>query len=198
MKKISKIFLLVLFFFSFIFSADVFGKVISEGKSDAKVTIKVFSSLTCPACANFHSKIYYQLKKDFIDKDIMRFEHHPFPLDLAALNAEIILRCLVDNSKRLQFLSKIYEKQRKWADGSDINKINDSIKKIGLEFDLKSEEMNKCLKNEKYQDEILNLRIEAQKKYKIDATPTIFINEKKYSGNIEYKQFKKAVEKNFK
>ena len=198
MKKISKIFLLVLFFFSFIFSADVFGKVISEGKSDAKVTIKVFSSLTCPACANFHSKIYYQLKKDFIDKDIMRFEHHPFPLDLAALNAEIILRCLVDNSKRLQFLSKIYEKQRKWAVGSDINKINDSIKKIGLEFDLKSEEMNKCLKNEKYQDEILNLRIEAQKKYKIDATPTIFINEKKYSGNIEYKQFKKAVEKNFK
>ena len=198
MKKISKIFLLVLFFFSFIFSADAFGKVISEGKSDAKVTIKVFSSLTCPACANFHSKIYYQLKKDFIDKDIMRFEHHPFPLDLAALNAEIILRCLVDNSKRLQFLSKIYEKQRKWAVGSDINKINDSIKKIGLEFDLKSEEMNKCLKNEKYQDEILNLRIEAQKKYKIDATPTIFINEKKYSGNIEYKQFKKAVEKNFK
>ena len=198
MKKISKIFLLLLFFFSFIFSADAFGKVISEGKSDAKVTIKVFSSLTCPACANFHSKIYYQLKKDFIDKDIMRFEHHPFPLDLAALNAEIILRCLVDNNKRLQFLSKIYEKQRKWAVGSDINKINDSIKKIGLEFDLKSEEMNKCLKNEKYQDEILNLRIEAQKKYKIDATPTIFINEKKYSGNIEYKQFKKAVEKNFK
>ena len=198
MKKISKIFLLLLFFFSFIFSADAFGKVISEGKSDAKVTIKVFSSLTCPACANFHSKIYYQLKKDFIDKDIKRFEHHPFPLDLAALNAEIILRCLVDNSKRLQFLSKIYEKQRKWAVGSDINKINDSIKKIGLEFDLKSEEMNKCLKNEKYQDEILNLRIEAQKKYKIDATPTIFINEKKYSGNIEYKQFKKAVEKNFK
>ena len=198
MKKISKIFLLILFFFSFIFSADAFGKVISEGKSDAKVTIKVFSSLTCPACANFHSKIYYQLKKDFIDKDIMRFEHHPFPLDLAALNAEIILRCLVDNNKRLQFLSKIYEKQRKWAVGSDINKINDSIKKIGLEFDLKSEEMNKCLKNEKYQDEILNLRIEAQKKYKIDATPTIFINEKKYSGNIEYKQFKKAVEKNFK
>ena len=196
MKKISKIFLLILFFFSFIFSADAFGKVISEGKSDAKVTIKVFSSLTCPACANFHSKIYYQLKKDFIDKDIMRFEHHPFPLDLAALNAEIILRCLVDNSKRLQFLSKIYEKQRKWAVGSDINKINDSIKKIGLEFDLKDKDMNKCLKNDEVQDEILNQRIEAQKKYKIESTPTILINEKKYFGNIHYKEFKKAIEKN--
>ena len=56
--------------------------------------------------------------------------------------------------------------------------------------------MNKCLKNEKFQDEILNLRIEAQKKYKIESTPTIFINEKKYTGKIEYKEFKKIIEKN--
>ena len=196
MKKISKIFLLILFFFSFIFSADAFGKVISEGKSDAKVTIKVFSSLTCPACANFHSKIYYQLKKDFIDKDIMRFEHHPFPLDLAALNAEIILRCLVDNSKRLQFLSKIYEKQRKWAVGSDINKINDSIKKIGSQFGLGGGEMDRCLENDKSQDEILNQRIEAQKKYKIEATPTVFVNNKKYTGKSDYLKFRKVIEKN--
>ena len=152
--------------------------------------------MTCPACANFHSKIYSQLKIDFIDEGIIRFEHHPFPLDLAALNAEIILRCHVDNSKRFELLGKIYEKQRLWASGSDINKINDSIKKIGLETNLNNEEMDKCLKNDKSQDEILNLRIEAQKKYKIEATPTIFINGKKYSGKIEYKQFKKAIERN--
>ena len=56
--------------------------------------------------------------------------------------------------------------------------------------------MNNCLKNEKSQDEILNQRIEAQKKYKIQSTPTIFINEKKYSGKVNYKQFKKAIERN--
>ena len=83
-----------------------------------------------------------------------------------------------------------------WALGSDINKINDSIKKIGYEIDLENEEMNKCLKNEQSQDEILNLRIEAQKKYKIESTPTILINEKRYSGKIDYKQFKKALERN--
>ena len=198
MKKISKIFFNLIFLWIIAFSAEAENKILSKGKGDAKVVVKVFSSLTCPACANWHSKIFYQLKKDFIDEGLVKFEHHPFPLDLAALNAEIILRCHVDNNNRFELLSKIYEKQSIWAVGSDINKINDSIKKIGLEFDLKSEEMNKCLKNEKYQDEILNLRIEAQKKYKIDATPTIFINEKRYSGNIEYKQFKKAVEKNFK
>ena len=35
-----------------------------------------------------------------------------------------------------------------------------------------------------------------KKKYKIDSTPTIIINEKKYTGKIDYKQFKKSIEKN--
>ena len=196
MRELNKIFYKALFLIIIVFSADAESKTVFEGKSEAKVIIKVFSSLTCPACANFHSKIYSQLKIDFIDEGIIRFEHHPFPLDLAALNAEIILRCHVDNSKRFELLGKIYEKQRLWASGSDINKINDSIKKIGLETNLNNEQMDKCLKNDKSQDEILNLRIEAQKKYKIEATPTIFINGKKYSGKIEYKQFKKAIERN--
>ena len=196
MRELNKIFYKALFLIIIVFSVDAESKSVFEGKSEAKVIIKVFSSLTCPACANFHSKIYSQLKIDFIDEGIIRFEHHPFPLDLAALNAEIILRCHVDNSKRFELLGKIYEKQRLWASGSDINKINDSIKKIGLETNLNNEQMDKCLKNDKSQDEILNLRIEAQKKYKIEATPTIFINGKKYSGKIEYKQFKKAIERN--
>ena len=196
MKKVNKIILKVILPFLVLISTPLESKILSEGRSDAKVTVKVFSSLTCPACANFHSKIYYQLKEDFIDKGMIRFEHHPFPLDLAALNAEVILRCNLDNSKRLKLLGKIYEKQSSWAVGSDINKINDLIKKIAFEVNFKNEEINKCLKNDKYQDEILSQRIEAQKKYKIEATPTIFINDKKYSGKIEYKQFKKAVEKN--
>jgi protein-disulfide isomerase len=56
--------------------------------------------------------------------------------------------------------------------------------------------MNKCLENNKTQDDILNQRIEAQKKYKIESTPTILVNEKKYSGKTDYKIFKKIIEKN--
>ena len=196
MKKASKIFSKISFLIFLLFSFEVKSKIISIGNENSKVTIKVFSSLTCPACANFHSKIYYQLKKEFIDGGLVKFEHHPFPLDLAALNAEIILRCDVDNIKKFELLSKIYEKQRVWAVGSDINKINDSIKKIGTELNLENNKMNDCLGNDKKQDEILNQRIEAQKKYKIESTPTILINEKKYSGEIEYFEFKKAIEKN--
>ena len=56
--------------------------------------------------------------------------------------------------------------------------------------------MNSCLKNNEVQDEILNERIKAQKKYKIDSTPTILVNEKKYNNKIDYKAFKKIIDKN--
>ena len=196
MKELSKIFFKTLLLFLIVFSVKVHSKILSDGNANAKVIVKVFSSLTCPACANFHSEIYYDLKKDFIDAGLVKFEHHAFPLDLAALNAEIILRCSINDEKKFELLGRIYKKQNSWAVGSDINKINESIKKIGSEFNMKNEKMNNCLKNDKSQDEILNQRIEAQKKYKIQSTPTVFINEKKYSGKVNYKQFKKAIEKN--
>ena len=198
MKETNKIVYKTLFLIFILFSVNVESKIVVKGSSEAKVVVKVFSSLTCPACANWHSKIFNQMKKDFIDEGLVRFEHHPFPLDLAALNAEIILRCQVDNDKRFELLAQIYEKQSFWAVGSDIIKINNSIKKIGSSFGLGEDEMDKCLQSEKSQDEILNQRIEAQKKYKIESTPTIFINEKKYFGKIEYSKLKKEVEKNLK
>jgi protein-disulfide isomerase len=169
--------------------------VLSIGSPDAKVTVKVFSSLTCPHCANFHSNVYEKLKDEYIDKGLVKFEHHAFPLDLAALNAEIIVRCQNNRERKFELLTEIYNKQTSWAIGSDINKINALIKKVGLNFDLSEEKMDACLINEQVQDEILEQRIEAQKKYKIESTPTIIINEKKYLGKIDYKQFKKAIDK---
>ena len=67
------------------------------------MTIKVFSSLTCPHCANFHTNIYEKLKEEYIDKGLVKFEHHAFPLDLAALNAEVIVRCQIMMKKNLNF-----------------------------------------------------------------------------------------------
>ena len=195
MIEINKFFYKIIFLIFFVFSVQAESKVLSIGSPEAKVTIKVFSSLTCPHCASFHTDIYKKLKKEYIDKGLVKFEHHPFPLDLAALNAEIVVRCHEDSSKNFELLNEIYKMQTSWAIGSDINKINKLIKKVGLDFSLSNEKMDKCLKDDQAQDEILTQRINAQKKYKIESTPTIIINEKKYLGNIDYNQFKKAIDK---
>ena len=195
MKEINK-FLIRFFLIFFAFTVQAESKVLSMGSSQAKVTVKVFSSLTCPHCANFHTKIFNNLKKDYIDKGLVRFEHHPFPLDLAALNAEVIVRCQTDNNKKFELLEEMYNKQKFWAVGSDINKINGLIKEVALNFDLSEEKINNCIKDDIAQDQILEQRIKAQKEYKIESTPTIIVNEKKYTSKTDYKTFKKVIDKN--
>ena len=196
MKKIIRKFYLLILFIIFVTPAfsDTNG-ILKIGNEKAKITVKVFSSLTCPHCANFHEEVILKLKKDYIDTNIIKFEHHGFPLDLAALNAEKILLCFVDREKRFNFLTQIYKKQKKWAVGSDINTINDSIKIIGKEVGLSSDSMDKCIDNKEIEDKILDERINAQKKYKISSTPTIYINEKQYEGKHDYKLFKKELDK---
>ena len=125
MKKLNKILYKTLILILFSYSAQAENKILSIGNDAAKVTVKVFSSLTCPHCASFHKIIFSELKKEYIDKGLVKFEHHAFPLDLAALNAEIIIRCHVDNNKKFEVLEKLYDKQKEWAVGSDINIINE-------------------------------------------------------------------------
>ena len=74
MKEINKFLEITLIvFFSLIVSAE--SKILSIGNSDAKVTVKVFSSLTCSHCANFHNAIFNNLKEDYIDKGLVKFKN---------------------------------------------------------------------------------------------------------------------------
>jgi protein-disulfide isomerase len=166
----------------------------SKNNSNSILVIKVFSSLTCPHCADFHGAIYKKLENEYISVGRVKFEHHAFPLDLAALNAEKILQCSTDNQTNMNFLTEIYKKQNKWTMGSDIKVINESIKKIGKEFNLTESQMNKCLMDENLEEKILNERIKSQKNYKVKSTPSIYLNEKKYEGKRDYKSFKKAID----
>ena len=170
-------------------------KNIFFGNKDAKIVVKVFSSLTCPYCADFHKKVFIKLKKEFVDSNLVRFEHHSFPLDLAALNAEKILRCTNNYKKRIAIFNEIYEKQEEWASGNDINNINSKLSKIAKKYDLNDDRIKNCLVNENLENEILEIRINGSKKYSIQSTPTIFINEKKYDGKHDYNLFKKEIEK---
>ncbi len=198
MPKINSLLCFLVFIFllnNFQVNASENKSLISIGSDEAKVTVKVFSSLTCPHCANFHSKIFNKLKKEFIDTNNVRFEHHGFPLDLAAFNAEKVLRCVENKEKRLDLLSKLYEKQDSWASGSDINNINTKLIKIANDYNLNDDKSSNCLNSEKLEDEILEEKINGNKKYSIKSTPTVFINEKKYEGEHNYNDFKKAIKK---
>ena len=193
MKKIIRYYYVL--FFLILQSTFVFANI-SIGEQNAKVNVKVFSSLTCPHCASFHIKIFNKLKEEYIDNNKVYYEHLSFPLDLAALNAEKIIKCASNKDIAFKLLDSIYRNENKWAVGEDINKINNSLINLSVKFDLKREKLNECLKDENLQDQILSQRIEAQRNYKISSTPTILINDKEYDGKHDFKSFKKQIDKN--
>ena len=164
------------------------------GADEAPVKIKIFSSLTCPHCANFHINIVSEIKKKYVDSGKVQLIFIDFPLDQIALNASILLHCL-EQEKQMTFLDNLYENQSKWTSGSDLSEINNNLKKIVKILGISSDEFDKCLNNEIITDKILNDRINAHQKYSINSTPTIIINEKKFEGSVSFKNIKKKIEK---
>ena len=72
---------------------DIQNNLIVLGNDQAPIKIKIFSSLTCPHCANFHIKVVPELKKEYIDSGKAQIIFIDFPLDEAAFNAAKLLHC---------------------------------------------------------------------------------------------------------
>jgi len=164
------------------------------GNDDAPVKIKIFSSLTCPHCADFHMEVIPEIEKNYVKFGKVQLIFLDFPLDLASLNASKLLHCL-DKKKQIKFLDSIYENQAKWTSGSDLSEINNNLKEMVKDLGISPTEFEKCLNNETVENNILNIRIEGQRKYSINSTPTIIINEKKFEGSADFKNMKKKIDK---
>ena len=170
------------------------GDLIVLGKHNAPVKIKIFSSLTCPHCASFHKEIVSEIKKEYVESGQVQLIFIDFPLDQSAFNASKLLHCL-DQNKQLKFLDTIYENQEEWVIGSNIDQINNNLKKIVQNLGISPSKFDKCLNDEIIADKILNGRISGQQKYSINATPTIIINEKKFEDSVSFENIKKKIEK---
>ena len=170
-------------------------ELIFIGKDDAPVEIKVFSSLTCPHCANFHINVISKIKKKYVSTGKVKIIFIDFPLDLPALNASKLLHC-VEKNKQMLVMDLIYEKQKEWIVGDTIDEINNNLKKIATTSGINSDKIENCFSDETIENKVLNGRIEGHKKYSISSTPTIIINEKKYKGSNDFENIEKLIKKN--
>jgi len=189
-----KLFLIILFltFSSASLNSEIKINPISEGNIDAKIHLIIYESLTCGHCANFHKNVYPDLKKDFIDKGLVKIEFRNFPLDMLALNASKIAHCR--NDGKSEILHFLYKNQKKWVKGETVEEANNNIKNI-IKDNAFEINFNKCLNNKEIEDHILEDRVEGVKKFKIEATPTLIINNKKFDKALNYKNIKKFLEK---
>ena len=123
-----KIIVIIILFLSFISYAKAETNRIISGNKNAKITIIAYESLTCSHCADFHKKVYPQLKKEYIDTGLAKIEFRHFPLDMAALNASKIAQC--KSGQSLEILDSLYSNQQEWVKGNTVEVINNNLKKF--------------------------------------------------------------------
>ena len=188
-----KIIFLVLIFLTTVLNVQAEEiKRITVGNKDAKITIIAFESLTCSHCANFHKNVFPELKKEFLDTGMAKIEFRHFPLDIAAFNASKVAQCKNDGNSDI--LESLYANQQKWVKGSSIQEANKNLQKF-LKNEGFSINFDTCVNNKEIEDFVLNDRIDGAKNFKVNATPTIIINNKKFEKPLSYKNLKKALEK---
>ena len=164
-------------------------KRILVGNENAKISIIAFESLTCSHCANFHKDVYPMLKKEYLDTGLVKIEFRHFPLDIAAFNASKVAQCKNDGNPEI--LESLYANQEQWVRGSTAEEVNSYLKTFikneGFDVDFSS-----CINNKQIEDFVLNDRIDGAKNFKINATPTIIINNKKFEKPLNFKNLKKS------
>ena len=167
-------------------------KRITVGNKDAKITIIAFESLTCSHCANFHKDVYPELKKEYLDTGIAKIEFRHYPLDIAAFNASKVSQC--KNDGKPDILESLYANQQKWVKGSSVEEANKNLKIFlknqGFKIDFET-----CIGNRNIEEFVLKDRIDGTKNFKVNSTPTIIINDKKFEKTLTHKNLKKALEK---
>ena len=191
-----KIFLLLFLYFVSVTNINAETVRIISGDKDAKITIIAYESLTCSHCADFHKNVYPQLKKEYLDTGLAKIEFRHFPLDLAAFNASKIAQCKNNLSTELglKILERLYSNQQGWVKGNTEEEVNNNLKKF-LKKEGFSLDFEKCINDKEIEDFVLNDRIEGSKNFKVNATPTIIIDNEKFDKTLNYKNLKKSLEK---
>jgi|TARA_B100001964_G_scaffold232057_1_gene287395 protein-disulfide isomerase len=190
--NISK-FLIIFIFLIFSKSEIINAKTDEEfflGNKDAKITVIEYASMTCVHCANFHKQVYPKIKKNYIDTNKIKFIFRDFPLDKQALFGSVLAKC-APKDKYFDFVKLILTNQKKWISNDDA--FMNKLQHIGKLAGLNENKINSCFKDEKLVDNIIKTRSIGEKKYNINSTPTLIINEKKYSA-MSYENFEKIIE----
>ena len=160
-----------------------------EGSKDAPVTIIEYASMTCSHCAHFHETTYPTLKSKYIDTGKVRFTLREFPFDPVAVAGFMVARCA--GEKREAMIGLLFSQQKNWAfSDKPLQGLTALVKQTGMS----QEKFDACLQDKALYANVNQVFEKASKQFRVDSTPTFFINGKKVSGALSPEEMDKQLE----
>lgn len=159
------------------------------GKDDAKVTIVEYASMTCPHCAHFAATTFPELKTKYIDTGKARYILREFPFDPSAEAGFMLARCAKDNY--FPMVDVLFKQQANWV---GVNNTKDALLQISKLAGFTQESFEACLTDQKLLDDVRSVQKRGADEFKVDSTPTFFINGKTYKGALSIEEMSAIID----
>lgn len=163
---------------------------VALGAENAPVTMVEYASMTCGHCAEFAVNTFPKLKAQYIDTGKLRYILREFPLDPLAAGAFMLARC-AGNDKYYSLVETLFEQYAKWVKPNPLPDLFAIVKQAGFT----QQSFDACLTNQKMLDGLEEVRKRGSEVFKIDSTPTFFINGERFRGAQPLAEFEKVIEK---
>lgn len=160
------------------------------GKADAPVTVIEYASMTCPHCARFELTVLPKVQAQYIDTGKVKLIFREYPLDAVAVRAAMLARC-AGPERYFGVLQMLFQQQEKWATAQDPMA---ALQRIGELAGIDKADFDACMADKALTDRIVQSRLEGEKKYKIESTPSFIVGDKVKAGELPFEEFQKLVD----
>ena len=160
------------------------------GNPDAKVTMIEYASMTCPHCANFHTKTFPAIKKEYIETGKIKFIYRDFPLDQFALAAAMMARC-ASKDRYFAIVDLIFRTQKSWGRNPDPRK---ALAQIGKLAGVSEPTYRACVGDKAIYDGMIKMRDGGAKDFKVQSTPTFVVDGKTINGGLPLPELRKVLD----
>jgi len=162
---------------------------ITLGDADAPVAVVEYASFTCSHCAAFHALNLPPLKENYIDTGKVFYVFREYPLDPVATAASMLARCVAPESY-LQFSDVLFARQQQWAFVPDARA---ALAEIARQGGIGAAQFEACMTDQTVFDGLREIQRHAQEQLDVQATPTIFVNDRKIDGNLPWPQLEEII-----
>lgn len=159
------------------------------GNADAPVTIVEYSSMTCPHCATFHNMTLPTIKERYIDTGKARLVMREFPFDPRAEAGFMLARC--SDRNYFPMIDTLFRQQRQWA---AVENTSEVLLQISRMAGFTQESFEACLTNQELLDDVRAVRARGASEFRVDSTPTFFINGNTYKGALSVDEMSAIID----
>ncbi|CAL8968597.1 Disulfide bond formation protein D [Rhodoplanes serenus] len=163
------------------------------GPDTAPVTIVEYASMTCNHCAAFTTQVLPKIKERYIDTGKVRYVLREFPLDPLAAGAFMLARC-AGKDKYYAMVDTLFHQFGKWVVQNPIPPLLAIAKQAGFT----QQTFEACLQDQKLLDGLDEIRKRGSQQFKVESTPTFFVNGERVVGAVPFEEFAKIIDRHLK